>query len=61
VVCTHGGVTVDLLRTLAGDEALPAPLLDEGVPSCAITTLEDEVIMDIASVSHLDLQHGRSS
>jgi hypothetical protein len=51
-------VTVDLLRTLAGVRALPAQLLDEGMPPCAITTLEDEVIMDIASVSHLDLQHG---
>jgi broad specificity phosphatase PhoE len=57
VVCTHGGVTVDLLRTLAGDEALPARLFDEGIPPCAITTLEDEVITNIASVSHLDLQH----
>jgi broad specificity phosphatase PhoE len=57
-VCAHGGVTVDLLRTLAGDQALPGRLLDEGIPPCAITTLDDEVIMDIASVSHLDLQHG---
>jgi broad specificity phosphatase PhoE len=58
VVCTHGGVTVDLLRTLAGDQALPPRLLDEGIPPCAITTLEDQVVMDIASVSHLEWQHG---
>jgi broad specificity phosphatase PhoE len=54
VVCTHGGVTVDLLRTLIGDQALPPRLLAEGIPACAITTLDDEVVMDIASVSHLE-------
>lgn len=58
VACAHGGVTVDLLRTLAGDRALPARLLDEGIPPCAITTLHDEVITGIASVSHLDSEHG---
>lgn len=42
VVVTHGGVTVDLLRTLLGDEALAASaprLVAEGVPPCALTTL----------------------
>lgn len=41
VVVSHGGVTVDLIRTLYGDEALaerPA-LLSSGVPACAITSL----------------------
>ena len=42
VVVTHGGATVDLLRTLLGDEALAASrpgLLADGVPPCALTTL----------------------
>ncbi len=42
VVVTHGGATVDLLRTLLGDEALAAVrprLLADGVPPCALTTL----------------------
>lgn len=41
-VVAHGGVTVDALRTLVGDEKLlsDAPdLIESGVPSCAITTL----------------------
>jgi broad specificity phosphatase PhoE len=42
VVVTHGGVTVDLLRTIAGDDAVGnanADLISDGVPSCAITQL----------------------
>jgi broad specificity phosphatase PhoE len=42
VVVAHGGVTVDVLRTLLGDEPLLArapSLIDDGVPCCAITTL----------------------
>jgi broad specificity phosphatase PhoE len=45
VVVAHGGVTVDALRTLLGDESLLAQrpsLIDEGVPCCAITTLRRE-------------------
>jgi broad specificity phosphatase PhoE len=57
-ICVHGGVTVDLLRTLLGDQALPPRLLDEGIPACAITTLEDQVVRDVASVGHLGKQHG---
>lgn len=38
-IVTHGGVTVDLLRTLLGDAAVDPRLLREGVPSCAVTTL----------------------
>jgi hypothetical protein len=53
VVCSHGGVTVDLLRTLAGDRMLAPRLLAEGIPPCAITTLEGLRVLDIASVSHL--------
>jgi broad specificity phosphatase PhoE len=52
-VCTHGGVTVDLLRSLVGDEALAPRLLTEGVPPCAITTLDGPTVMEIASASHL--------
>ncbi|MCO5996998.1 histidine phosphatase family protein [Actinoallomurus rhizosphaericola] len=51
-ICTHGGVTVDLLRSLVGDQAL-APQLLESIPPCAITTLQDQLVLDIASVSHL--------
>ena len=50
---THGGVTVDLLLNLKGDDALPAGLLEAGVPSCAITTLDDLSVVRIASTSHL--------
>jgi broad specificity phosphatase PhoE len=52
-VCTHGGVTVDLVRTMTGDQALAPQLLHDGIPPCAITTLEDQAIVSIASVSHL--------
>src|ERR1022692_306852 len=51
-VCTHGGVTLDLLRTLLGDQALAPGLLADGIPCCAITTLADLAVLDIASVSH---------
>ncbi|WP_328885352.1 histidine phosphatase family protein [Streptomyces sp. NBC_00316] len=51
---THGGVTVDLLRTLIGDDAVPVALMQHGVPSCAITTLEGLSVVDIASVAHLE-------
>lgn len=54
VVCTHGGVTVDLLRTLVGDQELDPRLLAEGIPSCAITTLQDQTVLEIASVNHLE-------
>lgn len=53
-VVTHGGVTVDLLRTLVGDDALTPSLLHEGVPSCAITTLDNGTVVDIASQEHLE-------
>jgi broad specificity phosphatase PhoE len=59
--CTHGGVTVDLLRSLAGDSALAPRLLTEGVPPCAITTLDGQTVVRIASVSHLSSFSARRS
>jgi broad specificity phosphatase PhoE len=50
---THGGVTADLLRTLLGDDQVPAGLLQPGIPSCAITTVDFPDVVDIASVAHL--------
>jgi broad specificity phosphatase PhoE len=52
-VVSHGGVTTDLLRTLLGDDGLPPRLMDEGIPSCAITTLDDLHIINIADTGHL--------
>jgi broad specificity phosphatase PhoE len=51
---THGGATVDLLRTLIGDQAVPSELMHQGVPACAITMLDDLSVVEIASVSHLE-------
>ena len=53
-VVTHGGITVDLLRSLLGDAAVPARLLHEGVPSAAITTLDGFTVVRIAATTHLD-------
>lgn len=52
-VACHGGVTVDLLRTLMGDAAVPEALLREGVPAGAITTIEDLKVVSVAAVDHL--------
>ncbi|WP_158299857.1 histidine phosphatase family protein [Glycomyces paridis] len=52
-VACHGGVTVDLLRTLAGDDAVPEALLREGVPGGAITVIEDLRPIAIAQTDHL--------
>jgi broad specificity phosphatase PhoE len=57
---SHGGVTTDLLRTLLGDEALPPLLLAEGVPPCAVTTLDDLRVVDIAATWHLGKHQRRS-
>lgn len=54
-VVTHGGVTVDLLRTLLGDAAVGENLLTNGIPSCAITTLSGTTVESVASVAHLDM------
>ncbi len=50
---THGGVTIDLLRDLLGDDALPPYLLTTGVPPGAITTISGLRVVMIASTSHL--------
>ncbi len=57
----HGGVTVDTLRTIAGDENIQASrpeLLTDGVPCAAITILERTGltwrINQLPSTAHLD-------
>lgn len=50
---THGGVTIDLLRTLLSDDGLPPGLLDQGIPPCGITTLDDLHVIAIALTGHL--------
>ena len=55
VAVTHGGATADLLRTLLGDDQVPSWLLSDGVPACAITTLDGLRVTGIASVAHLEL------
>ena len=52
-VVSHGGVTVDLLRNLLGDDELPAGLIRDSVPSCAITTLDGLHVTGIAATGHL--------
>jgi broad specificity phosphatase PhoE len=52
-VVTHGGITVDLLRNILSEDALPPGLLTAGVPPCAITAMDDLNVIMIASVSHL--------
>lgn len=39
VISTHGGVTVDLLRTVVGEGVVQARLLREGMPNGHLTTL----------------------
>jgi broad specificity phosphatase PhoE len=63
VVVTHGGVTVDLLRSLFGEASVGGPagcLLQRGVPPCAITRLRRSgattatyTPLQVASVGHL--------
>jgi broad specificity phosphatase PhoE len=50
---THGGVTVDLLRNVLGDYAVPAAVLAAGIPLCAVTAVDGLTVVKIASVSHL--------
>jgi broad specificity phosphatase PhoE len=52
-VVTHGGITVDLLRNLLGDDAVPPQVLTAGIPPCAITAVDDLTVVTIASTSHL--------
>ena len=50
---THGGITIDLLCNLLGDDALPPHLLDAGIPPCAVTAIDDLNVVMIASTAHL--------
>jgi len=52
-VVTHGGITVDLLRNLLGDAAVPPGVLATGIPLCAVTAVDDLKVVMIASVAHL--------
>jgi broad specificity phosphatase PhoE len=47
---THGGITVDLLRNLLGDDAVPASVLAAGIPPCAVTAVDDLTVVMIASL-----------
>jgi broad specificity phosphatase PhoE len=50
---THGGVTIEVLRDLLGEEVLPPGLLAAGIPPCAVTAIDDLNPVMIASVAHL--------
>ena len=44
-VVTDGGITVDLLRNLLGDDGVPAPVLAAGIPPCAVTAVDDRSVV----------------
>jgi broad specificity phosphatase PhoE len=50
---THGGVTIELLRNLLGDDGLPSGVLEAGIPSCAVTAVDGANVGMIASEAHL--------
>ena len=50
---THGGITIELLRDLAGDDAPRPGVLQAGIPPCAVTAIDNLNPVMIASVSHL--------
>jgi broad specificity phosphatase PhoE len=50
---SHGGVTIELLRNLLGDDGLPPDALQAGIPSCAITAVDGLNVVTIASLKHL--------
>ncbi len=61
VVVSHGGVTVDALRAIAGDASVieaNADLFADGVPSCAITRLRVSggavTVIEYPSTGHLE-------
>jgi len=56
-VVTHGGVTIDLLRNLLTDQALPDGLLEAGIPSCAITSIDGLDVLSVAGTAHLNSMH----
>jgi broad specificity phosphatase PhoE len=48
---THGGVTVDLLRNLLGDDSAPlAQVMAAGIPPCAVTAVDDLTVVMIATL-----------
>jgi broad specificity phosphatase PhoE len=53
VAVSHGGVTIDLLRTLLGDGAVDPQLVTGGIPPCAITAIDNQAPLLIASTAHL--------
>jgi broad specificity phosphatase PhoE len=60
VLVSHGGVTVDLLRTLFGDDAVraaAAAAIDRGMPGCGITRLRRRgdawELVGVGDVAHL--------
>lgn len=64
LIVTHGGVTIDLLRTVFGEEALNRRnphLLTHGVPGCGITHIRSiggsYELVSLAAVGHLQEQH----
>lgn len=59
LLVSHGGVTVDLLRTLFGDDAVraAAAAIDRGIPGCGITRLRRRgdawEVAGVGDVAHL--------
>lgn len=45
---THGGITVDALRSLVSD--VPGSLLRDGVPSCAVTTFDGRTLLSLPTL-----------
>ena len=48
-----GGVEPRIGADDIGDDELPPRLMDEGIPSCAVTTLDDLHVISIADTGHL--------
>jgi broad specificity phosphatase PhoE len=67
VVVAHGGVTVDVLRTIASDVALARDrpgLVDDGVPCGAVTRLRSDdgtwAVVHLPATDHLDDEVGHT-
>jgi broad specificity phosphatase PhoE len=50
---THGGATVDLLRTLLGDDGVPKARWHEGMPSGGLTILDGDDVIEVGATGHL--------
>ena len=50
---THGGATIDLLRTLLGDAGIPRARWHEGMPSGGLTVLDGDQVVLVGSTEHL--------